>query len=345
MSNNFSLIDSKCLFCAAGIEATETTEDSGHIGTIIAGCPHCGKYTFDSREMGQSKKYDFSESEKIALRGLVRNYFDEKNIPFPKFDLKEAKRLANSSGTPADVSEQVTHFLFLLSKITKYLGTKTKSEHIEIWSRRAYLPSGDHFKEFAEELGGRGLIHQQFMSEDKTIIIKLTMSGWEEVRKIKSKRGDGNQAFVAMWFHREMNAIFDEGFFPALKSVGYHPYRVDREPHQNRIDDEIMAQIRRSRVLVCDVTGERGGVYFEAGFALGLGIPVIWCCNQTWEVRLQKNLHPSEIRAMEFEECKWTDRRHFDTAHFPHIFWKDTVDLQKQLTLRIQALGLDLNNQ
>jgi hypothetical protein len=38
-----------------------------------------------------------------------------------------------------------------MSGVPGMLGTKTKREHIEIWSRRAYLPSGDHFKEFAEE--------------------------------------------------------------------------------------------------------------------------------------------------------------------------------------------------
>ena len=33
-----------------------------------------------------------------------------------------------------------------------------------------------------------------------------------------------------------------------------------------------MAEIRRSRFVVADYTGQVNGVYFEAGFALGLGL-------------------------------------------------------------------------
>jgi nucleoside 2-deoxyribosyltransferase len=51
--------------------------------------------------------------------------------------------------------------------------------------------------------------------------------------------------------------------------------RVDREHFGDRIDDRIIAEIRRCRFIVADFTGQRGGVYFEAGFALGLGKPVI----------------------------------------------------------------------
>ena len=55
--------------------------------------------------------------------------------------------------------------------------------------------------------------------------------------------------------------------------------RIDQKEHLNRIDDEIIAEIRRTRFLVADCTqgetGPRGGVYYEAGFAHGLKIPVV----------------------------------------------------------------------
>jgi hypothetical protein len=55
--------------------------------------------------------------------------------------------------------------------------------------------------------------------------------------------------------------------------------------HLNKVDDVIVAEIRRSRFLVADFTCEpgkvRGGVYFEAGFARGLNIPIIWTCRDT----------------------------------------------------------------
>ena len=65
-----------------------------------------------------------------------------------------------------------------------------------------------------------------------------------------------------------------------VRAAGYDPLRIDRVEHVAKIDDEIVAQIRRSRFVLADFTGHRGGVYFEAGFALGLNLPVIWTCRQ-----------------------------------------------------------------
>jgi nucleoside 2-deoxyribosyltransferase len=85
------------------------------------------------------------------------------------------------------------------------------------------------------------------------------------------------------------------------------------------VDDEIIAEIRRSRFLVADFTCEpekvRGGVYFETGFAMGLNIPIIWTCKDT---------------SMK--------ERHFDTRQFPHIVWTNSENLYKQLKARIGAL-------
>lgn len=66
--------------------------------------------------------------------------------------------------------------------------------------------------------------------------------------------------------------------------------------------------------MVADFTGHRHGVYFEAGFAMGLGIPVIWLCQE------------DEI-----------DKTHFDTRQYNHILWNSAEDLYQKLLNRIQA--------
>ena len=72
-----------------------------------------------------------------------------------------------------------------------------------------------------------------------------------------------------------------EGLRRGIEDAGYQALRIDKKEDVVKIDDEIISEIRRSRFLVADFTqgndGARGGVYFEAGFALGLGIPVIFC--------------------------------------------------------------------
>ena len=88
---------------------------------------------------------------------------------------------------------------------------------------------------------------------------------------------ESSQSFVAMWFHESMTEVFETGVRPAIEEAGYEPLRIDQKEHINKIDDEIIAEIRRSRFLVADFTqdddGARGGVYYEAGFAQGYGLP------------------------------------------------------------------------
>ena len=79
-----------------------------------------------------------------------------------------------------------------------------------------------------------------------------------------------------MWFDQCIDDAWNFGFKPALETVGYLPHRVDIVPHIDRIDAKIQAEIKESRFLVADVTGQRQGVYFEAGYAMGLGLPVVW---------------------------------------------------------------------
>ena len=87
----------------------------------------------------------------------------------------------------------------------------------------------------------------------------------------------------------------------------------------NKIDDEIIAEIRRSRFVVADFThdkktGVRGGVYYEAGVAYGLGLEVIYSCRKG----LEKELN-------------------FDTRQNYHILWETPEDLRAELRKRIGA--------
>ena len=115
-----------------------------------------------------------------------------------------------------------------------------------------------------------------------------------------------------------MNEALEHGIEPAIKDAGYKPFLINRKEHIGKVDDEIIAEIRRSRFLVADFThgedGARGSVYYEAGFAHGLGRKVIFACQD-----------------------KCIESLHFDTSHYNHIVWTDPVDLREKLRNRIVA--------
>lgn len=146
----------------------------------------------------------------------------------------------------------------------------------------------------------------------------ITPAGHARIAEL-STRTDSAQAFVAMWFDDSMTDVYDDAIAPAIMAAGYDPFRVDREHFADPITDKIIAEIRRSRFLVSDFThgdgGVRGSVYYEAGFAHGLNIPVIFA-------------------------AKDGTKPHFDTSTYPHIFWKpdDLPSFKTALTNRILAL-------
>ena len=148
--------------------------------------------------------------------------------------------------------------------------------------------------------------------------VRVTVKGYTRLTD-RATNPDSAQAFVAMWFADEMETVYKTGIEPAVKQAGYDPMRIDRKPDVVKIDDEILAEIRRSRFLVADMThgesGPRGGVYFEAGFALGLGLPVLYSC-----------------RSDKIDEI------HFDTRQYYHIKWDTPEDLRDELIKRIGAI-------
>ena len=147
----------------------------------------------------------------------------------------------------------------------------------------------------------------------------ITVEGYSYLAEIDHAIVDSSKAFVAMWFDESMDEVWEEGLRPAISDAGYEAVRIDRKEHLNKIDDEIIAEIRRARFLVVDFTqdetGARGGVYYEAGFAHGLNIPVVFTCRKDTL---------GEV--------------HFDTRQYPHIVWGTPEELRDGLTKRISAV-------
>jgi hypothetical protein len=144
----------------------------------------------------------------------------------------------------------------------------------------------------------------------------ITPLGHEHLAALKRVNEESDIGFCAMWFSEEVRPVWLEAIEPAILAAGYRPVRIDRVEHNNKIDDEIIAAIRRSRFLVSDLTGHRGGVYFEAGFAMGLGLPVVWTCSE------------EDLASV-----------HFDNRQYNFVLWRpaEIADFRARLTNRIEA--------
>ena len=146
----------------------------------------------------------------------------------------------------------------------------------------------------------------------------LTVDGYAHLDELERRHVDSSQAFVAMWYNAEMKDAWKSGIKPGIEDAGYTTFRVDQEEHLGKIDDRIIAEIRRSRFVVADFThgenGVRGSVCYEAGFADGLDIPVVFTCRVGQEASLP-----------------------FDTRQYNHILWETPEKLRERLSERISA--------
>lgn len=284
-----------CPLCQTGLEITLPVE--GRDAQYVA-CPVCGNYIIDAlAPIRPESRYILSAmTRQVSDAGGRRDLTTEsvpgliESAPVPKTPLEALDRL----------------LLFIRARTTSFTGPVPvrPPDYPLLFAR-----NGDELVYLLNQL-----IEQGLLDSPSDRHYRLTLAGWERSNSLLAATPKSAQAFVAMWFTDDTEAAWNEGFRPALIDAGYDPVRVDLVEHNGKICDRIVGEIRLSGLLVADFTGNRGGVYFESGFAMGLGLPVVWTCRATD-----------------------VDQLHFDTRQYNHVVWDAPADLRTKLTHRVRA--------
>ena len=202
----------------------------------------------------------------------------------------------------------------LIAAIVRKIGYDTRStygfgdDHLLL--AVSYSASPDELDLLLQILDGEDLVSYKGGSN-----VRLTPAGCLAAEELAHPRSASVQGFVAMWFDSSMNDAYTLGFDRGIRQAGYRPLRIDNKEHAGPISDAILAEIRRSRFVVADYTGANNGVYFEAGFAMGLGIPVIATCR-----------------------ADALDKLHFDIRHINTLKWDNPQHLAAGLAKRVSAV-------
>lgn len=156
--------------------------------------------------------------------------------------------------------------------------------------------------------------------------IALAFEGWELYQDLKRGRSDSRKAFMAMKFgDTALDNAFQNYFKPAVKETGFELVRLDDIPKAGLIDDRLRVEILTSKFLITDLTHNNSGAYWEAGYAEGLGKPVIYTCEENFF----KKLPPYDKNG----------GTHFDTNHHLTVIWNenDLNTAAEQLKATIRA--------
>ncbi len=131
-----------------------------------------------------------------------------------------------------------------------------------------------------------------------------------------------NQIFIAMMFSEETNIYYEKAYKPTIQSMNYAVMRIDQKEYTGSIIGEIQTEITDSVALIADLTGNRGGVYFEAGIARGLQL-----CN-----------HPIKLFLTCERKFFENERVHFDVSGDNILLYDSVDDLTRKLRARLSAV-------
>lgn len=167
-------------------------------------------------------------------------------------------------------------------------------------------------KYMLDSLVDSGLIKYNFGSdEEKAVFITLTPLGYSRVDTLQKNSSYGRSVLVAMKFGEETLPL-REAIRKGVTDAGYIAVFIDEVQHNDFITPELLKHIRDSKFVIADLTHKNNGAYFEEGYAMGLGKPVI-------------------------QLCKKRTKLHFDIAQKNTIFWSTEDDIPEMLSNRIRA--------
>ena len=306
-------MEAKKQFCPIwGDTVTRIKQLHDRDGCLIEGSPRIGgDYKISAQAMQDVGTLNPKDKAKLTTI-LLELRRAGNHAPLVTLDLiDEAKR-----AEPLPVYVRAERLLRYLVSKTKHVGHSFMTSEIKedmealAWSESSTPSEISYFVSY--------LMNRNWLTGSMNAYCMITVPGYQHVAEQATKR-DSSQCFVAMWIDDSMKSALEEGIEKAIKECGYKPLRIDQKLDVNKIDDEIIAEIRRSRFVVADFThdkekGVRGAVFYEAGFAYGLGLEVIYSCRKG----LEKELN-------------------FDTRQYHHILWETPEDLRIQLRDRIRA--------
>jgi hypothetical protein len=258
-------------------------------------CPRCSGYEITLSLAGSPS---LQRPDLHILSGVLRQQADNKTRI--RLSAENIDALIRSAQIPNDPLEAIDQLLLCLFK---QVDTADKPIHIQA--------ARDYPLVFAKNAGEFGYYFQQacalnYIETVNTVEqVRLTIGGWKRISELRRARPFlGKRAFVAMQYgDPEQTRIYDDYFGPATAQAGFDLIRLDKVLKAGLIDNQLRVQIRNSRLLLADLTNRNPGAYWEAGYAEGLGIPVIYLCKK------------SGFRSL---------KTHFDTNHHTTIQWDPT---------------------
>lgn len=288
-------------------------------------------HSYQQQENRLSTEYRYNTLREKDYCDEIRNKFKQGGIEHgcPVY----MDRQMIESWYPQNFAERVDKILLYIAKYTEHVGQMLPLSVNRLlnvlfvdkqkYDQNKFSPTRGQWierseKEYIQEANYmlRYLRQQQYLEtndfyELETHNVLLTPGGYARVDELQKNTTNGRNVLVAMKFGEDTNPL-REAIRKGVLDAGYHAIFIDEVQHNDFITPELLKHIRDSKFVVVDLTHKNNGAYFEEGYAMGLGKPVIQLC-----------------------QCKTS--LHFDVAQKNTIMWETEEDIPEKLHKRIKA--------
>ena len=297
------------------LEATNIGSDKDFIEYFIFDPVHEKvKVTLNASSEYWDSHYEELTRYKHIVLGLFQNgklsFFDE---PFQT--IETIKERINEFSFPRNQKEKLNNLFMKIFDFQNYEGDNIKTKRFKSeWTySKLFFKNQFEYSFYLNALNQKKLIESSTSGE-----IRVSYDGLDFAVRLKSDGRNSNKCFIAMSFNSKDIKIREirSSIMEACYSTGYDPVLMDESNFDSdqTINEAMISEIKSSKFCIVDFTAQRQNVYFEAGYALGRGIKVIYCCSEND-----------------------ADNIHFDTRQFPHIRYKNGIELRTKLINKIKV--------
>jgi len=283
---------------------------------IYFNCPQCGHFGLGrATELMLDTLLTDPRKKSILSYGIRKT--PRRGPDTTLFDLEACKRIVDAGVLPTPHEQG--------DNLIRWLGANLAGPGRSL---RVSFPEHGGIMEAQSEEGFSfvlaGLLNAGLLEGDRLMgpganaNVTLTFPGWERFEELR--RGtESRRAFMAMQYRDPiLDRLVDDHFRVAVGQTGFELRRLDDEEPAGLIDDRMRVEIQAARFLIADLTHDNRGAYWEAGYAEGLGKPVIYTCQES-----------------KFREGV----SHFDTNHHLTVLWEEDAigEAMEKLKATIRA--------
>lgn len=299
-----------CPFC--GSKAT-AWEDRSTLKNIYRGCL-CDEFIISRDVLDNLKGNKILETDeaKKLFSGYLRN---NKPITITNEFINDKLQEILDYCQSISLDEKIYKIKNYIYQETTFLEEPIKINFENIYTL-FYLKKSEELARIIRYLNETKTMHLHDDISVKPCRVALTIEGFSKIEASFKEHSQSKKVFIACKFGTNYQDKLVETIKSACTACGFEANLVSDKMDNENISNKIISDIKKAKFIIADFTGQNNGVYFEAGYGMGMKKEVI------------RLIRKGNIKKL-----------HFDTKQFTHIEWEENKwsELKSKLINQIDA--------